>query len=52
MGPYDYIVSRIDGDYAVLLRTDDGSGDEILVQRALMPEPIDVAAALHYERLT
>ena len=24
MGPYDYIVSRIDGDYAVLLRTDDG----------------------------
>ena len=52
MGPYDYIVSRIDGDYAVLLRTDDGSGDEILVARALLPEAIDVGAALHYEMFT
>ena len=35
-----------------LLRTDDGSGDEILVARALLPEAIDVGAALHYEMFT
>lgn len=49
MGPYDYTVARIDGDYAVLQRTDNGSMDEILVARALLPEEIDVGTALHYE---
>ena len=49
MGPYDYIVARIDGDYAILQRTDNGSMDEILVARALLPEDIDVGSALHYE---
>ena len=49
MGPYDYMVARIDGDYAILQRTDNGSMDEILVARALLPEDIDVGSALHYE---
>lgn len=49
MGPYDYVVLKIDGDYAVLMRTDDGSRDEILVARALLPESIDVGTALRYE---
>lgn len=49
MGPYEYTVARIDGDYAVLRRTDDGSGDEILVARALLPEAIDIGSALRYE---
>lgn len=49
MGPYDYIVARIDGDYAILQRTDDGSGDEILVARALLPDEIDLGTELHYE---
>lgn len=49
MGPYDYIVARIDGDYAVLRRTDNDTHDEILVARALLPEDIDIGTALHYE---
>ena len=49
MGPYDYIVARIDGDYAILQRTDIDTHDEILVARALLPEEIDVGTALHYE---
>lgn len=49
MGPYDYIVARIDGDYAVLRRTDNDTHDEILVARALLPEDIDTGTALHYE---
>ena len=49
MGPYEYIVVRIDGDYAVLQRTDIDTKDEILVARALLPEEIDIGTALHYE---
>lgn len=49
MGPYDYIVACIDGDYAVLRRTDNDTHDEILVARALLPEDIDTGTALHYE---
>lgn len=38
MGPYEYEVASIDGDYAVLRRTDNDTHDEILVARALLPE--------------
>jgi len=34
------IVKRIDGDYGVLVRTDDASQEEFLVARALLPEDI------------
>ena len=49
MGPYEYEVASIDGDYAVLRRTDNDTHDEILVARALLPEEIDIGTALHYE---
>ncbi|MGN0478617.1 MAG: chorismate--pyruvate lyase [Hominenteromicrobium sp.] len=49
MGPYEYIVARIDGDYAVLRRTDNDTHDEILVARALLPEEIDENTRLLYE---
>ena len=52
MGPYEYIVARIDGDYAILQRTDTDTHYEILVARALLPEEIDVGTALHYEMFT
>ena len=48
MGPYEYEVASIDGDYAVLRRTD----NDILVARALLPEEIDIGTALHYEMFT
>lgn len=49
MGPYEYIVARIDGDYAVLRRTDNDTHDEILVARALLPEEVDEGSKLLYE---
>ena len=56
MGPYEYEVASIDGDYAVLRRTDNDTHDEILVARALLPEEIDIRAALRnvhlFHRLT
>ena len=49
MGPYEYVVARIDGDYAVLRRTDNDTHDEILVARALLPEDVDEGSKLLYE---
>ena len=49
MGPYEYIVDRIDGDYAVLRRTDNDTHDELLVARALLPEEVDEGSKLLYE---
>ncbi len=50
-GPYDYEVKRIDGDYAVLIRTDVVSDDDKLVARALLPGDIVEGSKLHYENL-
>ena len=52
MEKMEYRVKRIDGDYAVLIRTDDGSQDEILVARALLPDSIDEGSELVYEFLS
>lgn len=49
MNPKDYIVKRIDGDYAILV--DMVSNDEILVARALLPDQIDEGCKLHWENL-
>ena len=48
----EYKVKRIGGDYAILVRTDDGSLDEILVARALLPQDIDEGTELVYELLS
>lgn len=45
----EYIVKRIDGDYALLVRTDDSSNQEILVARALLPKTADENTRLIYE---
>ncbi len=49
MGPYEYIVTRIDGDYAHLRRTDIDSTEDLLVARALLPFETDEGTRLHYE---
>ena len=46
MEPISYLVSKIDGDYAVLLR--EGTSDTILVARALLPEETD--AEIEYSK--
>jgi hypothetical protein len=49
MGPYAYRVIKIDGDYAVLLRTDTETEDTILVAMALLPDGIDIGTNLLWE---
>lgn len=49
LGPYDYVVARIDGDYAILIRTDVESDEEKLVARALLPSEIVEGSRLRYE---
>ena len=51
MGPYTYIVEKIDGDYAILRRTDIPGGDVITVARALLPEETDEGTQLLWENL-
>lgn len=50
-GPFEYVVKRIDGDYAVLVRTDVETADEKLVARALLPMEIMEGTKLRYECL-
>ncbi len=47
MEPKDYLVAKIEGDYAYL--KDGETGDEIFIAMALLPEGIDVGTRLHYE---
>ncbi len=49
MEPYAYRVIKIDGDYAVLLRTDTETEDTILVAMALLPDGIDIGTNLLWE---
>lgn len=51
MGPFEYKVVRIDGDYAHLLRTDIPTEETILVARALLPDDIDEGTMLLWEDL-
>lgn len=51
MGPYEYIVEKIDGDYAFLRRTDIESDDRMQVARALLPEETDEGTRLRWENL-
>lgn len=46
-----YVVKKIDGDYAVLERTDVAS-DDFLVARALLPMEIDEGSQLLWENLS
>ena len=47
MEPKDYVVSKIEGEYATL--TDLDSGVELFIAMALLPMGIDVGTRLRYE---
>lgn len=52
MGPYEYMVESINGDYAYLRRTDiPDSGEPMVVAMALLPEGIEVGSRLRWENL-
>ena len=47
----DYIVERIDGDYAMLKRTNLPEEEAKMVARALLPFDITEGCRLHYEMM-
>ncbi len=49
MGPIDYVVMQIDGDYAHLQQADAPGEPWKLVARALLPEEIEEGSRVHYE---
>ena len=51
MEPKDYIVTRIEGEYAYL-REIDTDNEEIFIALFLLPMGVDVGTRLHYEWLT
>ncbi len=50
MEPKDYIVSKIEGEYAYL-KVIDNSAEELFIAMALLPANVDVGTRLHYEML-
>ncbi len=50
MEPHDYIVIKIEGEYATLKDTD--SGDELFIALFLLPDGVDIGTRLHYEALS
>lgn len=52
MGPYEYIVENINGDYAYLKRTDIYyEGDLFMIALALLPDGIELGTRLHWENM-
>jgi hypothetical protein len=49
MEPKDYLVEKIEGEYATL--KDISSGEELFIAMALLPMGTDVGSRLHYEML-
>lgn len=51
LGPIEYKVARIDGDYAYLQQMDDPQQELKCVARALLPPEITEGTELHYEMM-
>ena len=49
MQPKDYILDRIEGEYAYI---QDENGEELFIAMYLLPPNTDVGSKLHYEMLT
>ena len=49
MEPKDYIVTRIEGEYAYI--KDVVTNDEVFIALALLPMGADIGSKLHYEML-
>ena len=51
MLPKDYVITKIEGEYAYLREIDSPSDDELFIAMALLPMGVDVGTKLHYEML-
>jgi len=49
MEPKDYIISKIEGEYAYLHDVTDACSEDIFIALALLPMGSDVGSRLHYE---
>lgn len=49
MEPRDYVVLKIEGEYATL--KDINTGDELFIAMALLPLETDIGVKLHFENL-
>ena len=52
MEPKDYIVTRIEGEYAYLRELNGTSDAELFIALALLPSGTDEGTRLHYEMLS
>lgn len=52
MEPKDYILAKIEGEYAYLHDISEQSPEDIFIALALLPLGADVGSHLHYEMLT
>ena len=51
MLPKDYVVTKIEGEYAYLRELNGSSDDEVFIALALLPLGVDIGTKLHYEML-
>ncbi len=51
MLPKDYVVSKIEGEYAYLKELGNENSEELFIALALLPLGVDVGTKLHYEML-
>lgn len=51
MTPKDYIVTKIEGEYAYIRELDASNADELFIALALLPMGVDIGTKLHYEML-
>lgn len=52
MEPKDYIVIKIEGEYAYLREEQNPEEEALFIAMALLPNGVDVGTRLHYEWLT
>lgn len=51
MEPKDYIISKIEGEYAYLHDVSGQCAEDLFIAMALLPENVTVGTKLHYEML-
>ena len=51
MIPRDYVVVKIEGEYAYLREIVKTQEDDIFIALALLPNGVDIGTRLHYEML-
>ncbi|MBR2043118.1 MAG: hypothetical protein IJ946_02135 [Clostridia bacterium] len=51
MEPKDYIISKIEGEYAYLHDLSNKVDEDIFIALFLLPDGVDVGTKLHYEMM-